>query len=456
MPIRIRVAVLFTLIALAATAIGGLFLVMQLQRGLTSSLDQSLTAQWAQVQQAMGSAIGLENFQDSGGTVVGSNQSARTSNFPPQTEYVVQIIDQHYRLIDSNQAAGSVALLAPGQVRLAEHHAIALTILIPDGRSIRVIAGPAVAGGSRVLLIGASLDTIARSVATVRHDLLIGGIVTVLVIMIGSYSLASTALGPVERLRRQVEDISAQHTDVVLRVPRTNDEIAALANTMNLLLERVHRALTTQRSFVADAGHELRTPFAILQAELELASRPGRSRAELEEAIDNAAREAHRLSRLAEDLLLLARSDEGATPLTLVRASVRGIAERSAAVQGARAQNAGVELVVSGPDFEATVDPDRIRQVVDNLIDNSLRYAPRDSTVDIHVVASVKDATTWIQISVADRGPGFPSTFLPVAFERFQRPDDGRSRDDGGTRLRPRHRQVDRGEPSRRGFGGES
>jgi two-component system OmpR family sensor kinase len=436
MPIRFRLAGLFTLIATVATALGGWFLVLELQHGLVASLDENISTQWTQIRQAIGSTVGQVNFQDSGGSAVGAGRTGTHSSLPPLTEYIVQLIGGHSHLVDSNQAAGTVALLTPRQVLRAEHRAFALTTLTAENERIRVFAGPAATTSPQVLIVGASLDTITGSVAAVRRDLLIGGLIIVIAIMFGSYALAVTALTPVERLRRQAEKLSSQDANLSLPVPQTNDEIAALARTMNLLLERLHLALTRQRSFVADAGHELRTPFAILQGELELAARPGRSRSELEGVIGRAADETSRLSRLAEDLLFLARSDEAVTPLTQTKVPIRKVLEQSVSAMNSRAAIASVTFAFLG-DLDAVVllDEDRIRQALDNLIDNALRYAPENSEISIstRTVSGVDGEV--VMIDVADRGPGFPTEFIPHAFERFHRPDDGRSRSDGGAGL---------------------
>jgi signal transduction histidine kinase len=201
---------------------------------------------------------------------------------------------------------------------------------------------------------------------------------------------------------------------------------------MNRLLSRLHGALARQRALVADASHELRTPFAVLSGELELAARPGRSRDELEAAVQRAGEEAARLARLTDQLLFLARSDEDRVPVRRERAAVGGLLDRSADRAAARAAAAGIRLEVDAPaGLEADVDPDRLGEAVDNLVDNALRLAPPGTVVVISARAVAGDLT----IEVVDSGPGFPVDFLPRAFERFTRPDTSRSRSDGGAGL---------------------
>ena len=218
----------------------------------------------------------------------------------------------------------------------------------------------------------------------------------------------------------------------VLQVPRTKDEIAALAGTMNNLLSRLRRALDTERAFVADASHELRSPLAILRGELELAARPGRSHAELTAAVHTAAEEADRLTRITNDLLVLARGDAGRLELRIVETDIRDLLGRSAALAAPRLDAAGVTCRVDVPaGIRAEVDPDRFRQAVDNLLANAARFAPAGSVI----VVTAREDGPDLRIEVSDDGPGFPDAFLPHAFERFRRPDGGRSRDDGGAGL---------------------
>ena len=211
-------------------------------------------------------------------------------------------------------------------------------------------------------------------------SLLIGGMAFLILAGIGAYWLARAALAPVERMRREAAALSSTDTESTLQVPRTHDEIAALAVTMNDLLVRLRPALARQRAFAADASHELRTPFAVLAGELELAGRPGRSKEELAAAVAIAGEEVTRLARITDDLLLLARGDENKLVIQPEQADIGALLARSA--RGRRAATAGVACRVAAPaGLVAAVNPGRIRQAVNNLVDNALRFAPRGTGI---------------------------------------------------------------------------
>ena len=260
---------------------------------------------------------------------------------------------------------------------------------------------------------------------------MIGGVVITLAAGLGAYRLARAALSPVERMRRQVAALSERDEAPGVAVPRTRDEIAALAETMNGLLARLNQALARQRALVADASHELRTPLAVLSGELELAARPGRSQAELQEAVARAADEAARLVRLTAQLLFLARADEDQAAPQRQRTDIAALLCRSAELAGLRGRDSVTCDLHVPAGLAAQIDPDQVREAVDNLVGNALRYAPAGSAIGVS--AAARDGALIIE--VADRGPGFPPEFLPRAFERFARPDSGRARADGGAGL---------------------
>jgi two-component system, OmpR family, sensor kinase len=407
MSIRIRVTLVFTLALAIAFALGSWLLVSQLRNQLLGATDKALRPQLSVARQYL------------------------AVQPPEEFPFLVQLIDPAGHVVRASREATS-PVLTPAELHQAATGQIH-GFVTQDEVRYRFIAGP-VRGQPPgwVAVVGQSVGDLNAAVTAQAGRLALGGVVLVLLGAVGAYWLATAALSPVERMRREVAALSERDAHGGVQVPGTRDELAALAGTMNELLARLHGALARQRGFVADASHELRSPLAVLGAELELAGRPGRSRDELATAVANADDEVARLTRITNDLLVLARSDEGRLPVRPVPADVGDLLESSVAAAAGRARAAGVDCATDVPaDLVAMIDQDRIRQAVDNMIDNALRFAPAGSAVTVRG----ERAGTDLVIEVADAGPGFPADYLPHAFERFRRPDAGRARSEGGAGL---------------------
>lgn len=414
MSIRLRLAVVFAVASAVVFALGSWLFVAELSSSLQGTIDSQLAAQVAQASRYL---------PPSG--------APPTSSGPAPGEYVVQVIDPTGRVRGASADAGTTPMLSPSELRQAQHSRVLRTDST-SGERERLMAGPLKQHPGWVAVASVSLEASDSTLSHVVRELLIAGGILVAAAGLGAYGLARAALSPVERLRREVAALSERDAAAGVRVPDTRDEIAALATTMNLLLSRLHGALARQRALVADASHELRTPFAVLRGELELAGRPGRSQEELAAAVGRASEEAARLARLTEQLLFLARSDEDRIPPRRERTNLRLLLTRSADHAATRADAADVWCQVDTPDdLAADLDPDRIGEAIDNLVDNAMRYAPAGTPITISASAQGRDLT----IKVADSGPGFPTQFLPHAFERFARPDSSRARSDGGAGL---------------------
>jgi two-component system OmpR family sensor kinase len=418
MPIRLRLAVLFAVAIAAVYSLGAWFFFTRLSSTVLSSVDTQLAVQLSQEGRYLPAA---------GRPATGTSRPA-TSLLPG--EYLIQVIDRGGRVRGASPDARIAPLLGARELARAQHSRIILTRTVDDERA-RLMAAPLAGHRGWVALAGVSLESADGTLGEVLAGLLVGGAILVAATGVGAYALARAALSPVERLRREAAAISERDLASRLQVPRTRDEIAALAVTMNELLSRLQAAPARQRGFVSDASHELRTPFAVLRGELELAAKPGRSRAELAAAVANTADEVGRLTRITDDLLLLARGDEDTLSLQREPTEVSSLLAQSIRQPaGPRGQTA--TCTVQAPaGLTALIDPGRVRQAVDNLVDNALRFAPAGTAVVISALAAGGD----LVIEVSDSGPGFPAGFLPHAFERFARPDSGRSRSDGGAGL---------------------
>ena len=268
-------------------------------------------------------------------------------------------------------------------------------------------AGTQRAGTRRAafLVVGVSTSDRLDGLDELAEVLLIGGIAAVTLACVAAWFVAGWALRPVDRMQRQAAAITASGLDNRMSVPRTRDELHRLARTLNDMLDRLDRSASAERRFLERASHELRTPLAALRAEIDLALRRRRSAAELAAALRNASEETDRLARLADDLLVLARAEDGRLPLHREPTQVPELLESSAALFAARATELGVELTVRSSAATVEADPLRLRQLIVNLLDNALRHTPPGGTVGL--AATADDHT--VRIAVSDSGPGLTS-----------------------------------------------
>jgi signal transduction histidine kinase len=205
--------------------------------------------------------------------------------------------------------------------------------------------------------------------------------------------------------------------------------VSRLAVTLNEMLARLQAAVEHERRFLADASHELRTPLALLRTELDLALRRPRSREELESALRSAAEETQRLSRLAEDLLLIARADQGLLPVRLEVVAAGDLLADAAARFASRASALGRQLRVEETALGIDADPLRVGQALVNLVDNALTHG--QGTVEL----AAAERNGLVELHVRDNGSGFPDDFRGRAFDRFSRADEARSRGGSGLGL---------------------
>jgi signal transduction histidine kinase len=234
------------------------------------------------------------------------------------------------------------------------------------------------------------------------------------------------ALRPVEEIRVRTAAVTATDPRERVAVPRTGDEIARLAVTINETLERLESASRTQRRFVADAAHELRSPLASLLATLEVAE-VYPDRADWPETVAVATRQARRVQALADDLLLLARLDSAPIPTRDRPVDLAALAQDVATDFGTRCP-VGVRDETDGGALVHGV-PLRLERMLRNLVDNATRFAKAEVQIEVSVQGA------QVVLTVHDDGPGIPAEDRERVFERFTRLDDDRSRDTGGSGL---------------------
>lgn len=282
-----------------------------------------------------------------------------------------------------------------------------------------------------VILVAQSLrqlDITLTQLATLIVVVIASGLV---VAFAGGTFLAYLALRPMDRVTQAAREITRAN-DLARRVPepRGRDELGRLALTFNEMLTRIEELFRAQQRFVADVSHELRSPLTVIRGNLDLIRRgvvdDPNARAETLGALDS---EVERMSRLVSDLLLLAQADAG---LPIRNEPVELDTLVLDVYRHARMMANGVRVSLGNED-QATVigDPDRLKQLFINLVENAIKYTPNGGQVKI----SLDKEEGWVRVAVSDSGIGISAEDLPHLFDRFYRVDKARSRAAGGTGL---------------------
>jgi two-component system OmpR family sensor kinase len=417
LPIRIRVVLVFaSAMALMLSGLGA-FLYLRLGSELDGTIEQGLRSR-------AGDVTALVEQADTG--LAESGPSALTE----RGENLAQILGPSGDIVDSTAAFRARPLLSQAQLERALRGTIFVTTTTGEDPA-RLLATPVRAQGRRlVVVVGTLLDDRNDAVRNLGGLLLVGIPVVLLLAATAAFGALTAALRPVESMRRRAAAIHDAEPGQRLPVPPADDEIGRLGETLNAMLGRLEAAFERERAFVADASHELRTPLAILKTEIEVALHGGRSVEELEDALRSAGEETDRLVQLAEDLLVIARSDQGRLPIR--RSEIQAV-ELLRTVRdrfGHRAGEGQDRLTVNAPgELGIVADPLRLEQALGNLVDNALRHGGPNIELSAKAIGDV------VELHVRDDGAGFPAGFVDTAFERFTRGDSARGRGGAGLGL---------------------
>jgi len=271
--------------------------------------------------------------------------------------------------------------------------------------------------------------------------LLAGGVALVIGFGVASWVVTGLALRPVSRLRRQASLLSQSGTVGVLPVGPQRDELSALAQTLNEFITTVRSSADRERQMIADASHELRTPIAVLTTQLQLAHLSAGDADALEREIAAAELTVERLANLATNLLTLTRIEaaDGTSSASGDAILAEFLSAMDRAIVLGSAHAISVDFTTSGVDASARVGigPVDFGRLVDNLASNAIAASPRGAGVLVDLSRDRGDdpARDCLVLTVTDSGHGIPEDFLPVAFDRFTRPEASRQRSIGGNGL---------------------
>jgi two-component system, OmpR family, sensor kinase len=294
-----------------------------------------------------------------------------------------------------------------------------LVVLIPLVNDHQTVA---------ILQISTPTSTIDEFITTLRFILLlgVGGALSIAIAL--TFPLIGTALRPLVEIERTSRYIAEERAlSMRLCAPATNDEIGRLTLSFNQMVEQLEMAFKRQKQFVSDASHELRTPLTVLRGSLEMLL-IGVDRGDIDTArrlARSMSSEVLRMQRLVEDLLALTRLDEGKRAVREDIVNVRSIIDKvyDQAQQLARGQD--IRSDVAANIFSVRADPDRLQQILLNIVENAVKYTATDGCVKLVACNGVENT---VVIEVRDNGKGIPAEALPHVFDRFYRVDSARSR----------------------------
>jgi signal transduction histidine kinase len=284
-------------------------------------------------------------------------------------------------------------------------------------------AGPIVGG----LLVATPVQQTSFGPADLLRSMLLIAPVILLGAGLLGYWLAGTSLRPVQGIMDEVDAISdGTSLHRRLAVPLSGDEMARLAVTVNGMLARLEQSFASLHRFTADASHELKTPLMVLRAGVERALIHPATPDEVLQSLDETLAQINQMTEMVENLLTLARADEGRAPLAVEEIDLRDLVADVAETAEMLGEDTGVTAVHAMPEspVRLAVDRHRIREMLLNIVTNAIKYTPRDGTISL----SLEEDDDWVTFVVRDTGVGIAAGDLPHIFDRFWRADPARSR----------------------------
>ena len=352
----------------------------------------------------------------------------------------VEVVDTDGRVVaQSGNLVGLPLTLSATSLNEARLHSVGFVVsktIQSESLGVRVAVVPLSKNYNNPVgfaVVAESLNVIEGGLRRLRRDFFAGVPLILLVASLGGYFLARKSLAPIALMNAQTQRITAENLSSRLDVPNPRDELGQLATTINALLARLDATFTEQQRFIADASHELRTPLAVLRGETEVALEQNRGAEDYRESLALIKDEAERLTRIVENLFILAR--QPVDQQSIMKDPLRLNEVVSECVRSAQvlATQRGLRLHLDGAMSEVnfTGDDELLKRMLLNLLDNAVKYTAPGG--EVGVALSTQNGSA--RIVVTDSGIGIPLADQPRIFDRFYRVDKARSRALGGAGL---------------------
>jgi signal transduction histidine kinase len=394
--------------------VGGAFLLLVLQSSLTS-------AAWSTLSVRANDAARLLEEE-------GIEETQSTLAEDPRSGERVQIVDSSNRVVawSSRRVRGDpISALRPAPGKTAKEQLAQVPALGDDDEVLVSARGVEVHGKPYVVLVAAALEVQTETLRTVGLLLLAAAPLLVALVAVAVGVLVGQSLKTVERIRRQVSEIDGRRLSERVEVPPTGDEIAALASTMNEMLDKLEHSNNSHRAFFSDASHELRSPLSTLVTTAEVASldTSGKTWLDMQQTVIS---ESSRMQSLVEDLLTLAKVDAHQLQLEIQDVDLEDVLDSE--INRLRTVSS-LEITSALQPVRLRGDERRLAQVFRNLLDNAARHAKS------RIVVGMRRRAGEVVVSVDNDGEIISPEDRHRVFERFARLDASRSTDGGGSGL---------------------
>lgn len=349
-------------------------------------------------------------------------------------ERFIEVLSPEGAVLFRNEILGSRSLggspmPGEGQQTYSER-----SVRLADGTRVRLVSrNHKVQGHPTIIRLGFNQQVLWHHFLRVAAGLFVGLPLALALAGLCGHYLARRALAPMAAMARRVQEINAEQLNTRLEILNPQDEVGRLAAAFNETLARLERSFERMRQFTSDAAHELRTPLTVIRSVGEVGLQKQADGQYYREVISSILEASDRLGRLVDGLLAMARADAGQIQIERTPQDALRLVRDAAAVLEVLAEEKSQSLSVEGVDgLRITADPSILRQVVLNLLDNAIKFAPEGGRVWLRVLQA--DGGT-VAIEVEDDGPGVPVEHQDKVFNRFYRADRGRARETGGAGL---------------------
>lgn len=428
LPIRARLTIWYSAVLMLTLLLTGTLVVLKVQDDLRNGTDRALSLAASEMKMSYHASEGESesNFREVADASLG---------MLPPAGFAAQVITSTDRIVVQTGVppkARAEPFVDPLTIAQALAGRPVFTAASLGGTRYRVLVVPFRNGGDpQILVVATTLARTERAVRNLLVALLAAGAVGLVLAAASGWWLARRALRPVARMTEQAGLIGSGGRAERIQVPKAADELGRLAATLNGMLARLERAVTQQQRFVADVSHELRTPLTVMRSEIDVSLASDVLSADARTVLESTREEAARMTGIVENLLTLARIDEEGLRLIRRPCDLGELAEAIARELRPIASQRGVTIRMAGGKGPVEADPDRLQQVVRNLLDNAIRYSPPGGTITI----AVADHRGQVELTVRDEGRGIEPRDLDHVFDRFYRGDPSRAHAGEGSGL---------------------